>query len=363
MITKFHHYIFPAVPGAAVMVGLLLDRMLGASNLSRTKTPGLSLAALAGGLGLLVIGVANFFGSVRGVIPNTPGATLPPGNISLGVALCALGVGLVAWSWMLARGDGADTLSVTEGEAADDNAPLVYNPISFGAMAVGAAAVLIFVARDLGYHGPSRPPGYQRLLQLFTYQYERQWPTATYDFHPIMIGFGAIAVVVAAMLAVHRLRALAVRGMVVVSALFTIWALDVYMVDISHHWSQRGLLERYFQMRHDRNMATEVHVGEYARYTADPLGAYQMNWKGENFYTGGHAAMLDCGDLPFCSNHATTWLPQHAGQRVFFITERAHGSSIIAHVRHTGGTAEEISTEYENNKFVLIEAHVGNGNR
>ena len=29
MVTKFHHYIFPAVPGAAVMVGLLLHRMMG----------------------------------------------------------------------------------------------------------------------------------------------------------------------------------------------------------------------------------------------------------------------------------------------------------------------------------------------
>src|SRR5262249_6438999 len=31
MITKFHHYIFPVVPAAAVLIGVVLDRMLGSS--------------------------------------------------------------------------------------------------------------------------------------------------------------------------------------------------------------------------------------------------------------------------------------------------------------------------------------------
>jgi 4-amino-4-deoxy-L-arabinose transferase-like glycosyltransferase len=72
MITKFHHYIFPAVPGAAVLVGLLLDRMLGHEPGDAARSnPGGSLAGPLRGRRRPVLGVANFFGSPRGAIPHT----------------------------------------------------------------------------------------------------------------------------------------------------------------------------------------------------------------------------------------------------------------------------------------------------
>jgi 4-amino-4-deoxy-L-arabinose transferase-like glycosyltransferase len=388
MITKFHHYIFPAVPGAAVLVGLLLDRMLGAHTLRHARNPAGSLAALGAGITAAVLGVANFRGSPRGAIPHAA-TELPPGSVGLGVALVLTGVGLVVLSWWLSRGE--DTLErVQEHDAHLDEAspagglgarvaaffsadgPMVearakaaaesperYAKISHGAMALGAAAVVAFVARDLMYRGEVRPPGYQRLLQLFTYQYERMWPTESFDYYPIMVGFGVVTAVVSASLAVHRWRAHAVRAMVVLAAVWCAWALDFYMVDVSRHWSQRTLFERYFRMRQPRT--DEPRGGDDARYTHDICGAYMMNWKGENFYTGGRCAMLDCGDLPFCSNHARQWMENHRGQRVFFVTERSHGSSIMSHVRATGGTARELTDAWDQNKFVLIEATVGAG--
>ena len=71
--------------------------------------------------------------------------------------------------------------------------------------------------------------------------------------------------------------------------------------------------------------------------------------------------MLDCGDLPFCSNHMRQWLERHRGQRVFFVTERSHGSNVVSQVTSGGGTAREVTDEWDQNKFVLVEGTAGPG--
>ncbi len=373
MITKFHHYIAPSIPGAAVMVGLLLDRLLGKSSLARGRNAGASIGSLGVGVTALVVGVASFVGSARGIVPRAAEGTPLPGNTTLGVVLCAVGVaGLVA-SWWFAKGseddiegDGllyglqeADTPERAEKALALGRDVNAYRAISLGAMGVAGAAVLAFVARDLAYDGNSRPPGYQRLLQLFTYQYERMWPARSFNYHAILVGFGVVAVIACAGLVVHRARPMAARAMVAVAFVFALWGLDFYMVDVSRHWSQRSLFERYYASRHARSV--DGREGEDARYDHDPIGAYQMNWKGENFYTGGRCAMLDCGDLPFCSNHLRQWLERHRGQRMYFVTERTHGSNVVSQVTAAGGTAREVTDEWDQNKFVLIEATAGAG--
>jgi 4-amino-4-deoxy-L-arabinose transferase-like glycosyltransferase len=365
MITKFHHYIFPAVPGAAVMVGLLLHRMLGKTKLSDNPQAVPSLGLTFAGVAALTIGVANFFGSPRGLIPRDANGVIPAGSTGLGYVLVAAGAAMLVAAWWITRDEKPAPAESDEARAAaaseivaDDTA---YGPMSYGAMAVGAAAVIAFVARDLGYHGASRPPGYQRLLQLFTYQYERQWPNLSLDYHPILIGFGLAAVLLCEALAIHSARAHAVRALVALAACFAIWALDFYQVDVSQHWSQRSIFERYYTMRRPRTDLERT--GEDAKYRFDPMGAYQMNWKGENFYTGGRAAMLDCGDLPFCNshpqNHMPQWLAQRRGERIFVVTERSHSAGAIGHIRATGGEAHEVTTEWDQNKFVLIEGTVG----
>ncbi len=355
MITKFHHYIFPAVPGAAVMVGLLLERLLGSSAVGRARNPAASIAALVGGVLSLVVGIASFTGSARGVIPRSAEGTPLPASPGLGVALCIVAAGLLAVAWYFGREPGV----VSEDENPAPGSEAAYRAAGLGAMAVAAAAIVAFVARDLQYDGPSHPPGYQRLLQLFTYQYERLWPSRSFNYHAILVGFGAAAVIACAALAVHRARVFAARAMVAVGFLFAAWALDFYMVDVSRHWSQRSLFERYYALRHARTDGDRE--GEDARYDHDAIGAYQMNWKGENFYTGGRCAMLDCGDLPFCSNHLRQWLDHHRGQHLFFVSERSHGANVVSTVTSAGGTARELTDEWDQNKFVLVEATAGNG--
>jgi 4-amino-4-deoxy-L-arabinose transferase-like glycosyltransferase len=378
MITKFHHYIFPAVPGAAVMVGLLLDRMLGKTSLSRVANPAAPIALTFVGVASMVVGIANFFGSARGLIPRDAPGMLPAGSRSLAVVLTAFGIAAIGWAWSALRKADIEpvetALKTDEAAVAEDGTPSpssvsetpskqvvsneAYNPVSLGAMAIAGAAVIAFVARDLGYSGTSHPPGYQRLLQLFTYQYERQWPTASLDYHAVLIGFGAVAVVISAAIAVHSMRAHAVRAMIALAAVFAVWALDFYIVDVSRHWSQRTIFERYYSMRRER-----PGVSQDTPYRFEPMGAYQMNWKGENFYTGGRAAMLDCGDLPFCNshpqNHIPAWLRARAGERVWVITERSHSGGALSHLRANGGTAEEVTNDWDQNKFVLIVGTVG----
>ena len=137
----------------------------------------------------------------------------------------------------------------------------------------------------------------------------------------------------AVLLVIHGSRRHGARRMVAVAAGFGFWALDKYMIDLSNHWSQRNLFERYFATRSVRE---SVGGGEDGRYGSDPLVAYQMNWKGENFYTGNHAVMLECG-LPLCKERTPEWLRRHDGQRVFVVTEHSRSSSNISQIRTAGG--------------------------
>jgi hypothetical protein len=53
------------------------------------------------------------------------------------------------------------------------------------------------------------------------------------------------------------------------------------------------------------------------------------------------------------------WLAQRRGERIFVVTERSHSAGAIGHIRATGGEAHEVTTEWDQNKFVLIEGTVG----
>ncbi len=63
-----------------------------------------------------------------------------------------------------------------------------------------------------------------------------------------------------------------------------LWGLDVYMQRTAQHWGQHEVIAAYYADRPS---------------PAEQLVAYQMNWKGENFYTGNHCpgVRLDGLDL------------------------------------------------------------------
>jgi hypothetical protein len=141
---------------------------------------------------------------------------------------------------------------------------------------------------------------------------------------------------------------------VALAVCFAAWGLDVYMPDLSRHASQRGLFERYYALRRPREPGTE----ENARYSHDPVVAYALNWKGENFYTGSHAAMIDCGPLPYCTTRIADWLGRHAGEHVFVVTERSRVNDVIAMIQRRHGVAELRSDERDNVHFALLEVQL-----
>ncbi len=359
MTTKFHHYIFPAVPGAAVMVGLLVDRLMGDASAREGDALLVRLRpqlAQAAAVTLAVVGGARLVGGISGVVPRD-GAQHP--SPALGAALLAAAAGAWWYGWRLHREREAtvavapspdDAKNYREqafravGEESRPEDPVVSTGVA--GLAVAAAALVAFVARDL-VAARGTPVGSARLIHLFVYNYERAWPTQYLDFRGALLGFGVASVASVLLLCAARLRPYAARGLVVVATLFAAWGLDVYMMQVTPHWSQRPLFERYYA---ERRPATRD-----PRFAFDPIVAHQMNWKGENFYTGNHVVAEECG-LKYCTGSTAEFLRTYGQGRVFFVTEHSRLQGLLGTIRTAGGEGRAITTERDNNKFVLVEA-------
>jgi 4-amino-4-deoxy-L-arabinose transferase-like glycosyltransferase len=323
MVTKFHHYVFPAAPPAGLLIGLVLDRML-----PSTAQATASLGRRVGGFGLallaplpIVLGVAGFRGDVRGILPDDVPATARATwvwhhawNPVLCLGLCALGIGLLASAMAVLRSPRAPR-----------------DP----ALAVGllASAVLCaFMGRDLSWTTQARPAGNERLIQLFIYNYDRAFPTQ-FDYRPILSGFAIVATVLIAAAAIERIRPVLALGIVGLSLLFAFFCLDVYMFDLTPHWSQRGLIERYYRER---------------KGPEEPLVAWQMNWKGENFYTGNKVAVFP--DLK--NKEISDWIDGHKGTTAYLLLEH-HRLPRLKTLLGSRAVAS-LTSERDNNKFVLV---------
>jgi 4-amino-4-deoxy-L-arabinose transferase-like glycosyltransferase len=249
MPTKFHHYILPALPPAAMLVGVLLDDMT--ARLERAP----SIAARA-------------------------------------------------------------------------------DRMLLGAIAVGGALLVLLVGRDLALSFEGRP-SQVRLWHLVTYNYKRPWPPSI-DFARWLWGFTVAAAVALALAASPRLRRWAAGALVAVALAFAAWAIDVYLVKTSPHWGQRENVAAYYRA---------------ARDEPGTLVAYQMNWKGENFYTGNRLPTFVSSGKKF-----TQWIDDEKkkGAKVFyFLTE--HGrTGTLANELGSPRAFDKLTTPEQNNKFVLV---------
>jgi hypothetical protein len=249
MPTKFHHYILPAVPPAAMLTGIFLDRV---------------------------------------------------------------------WT------------------ARDETRSSVHERRMLGGIGIAAAIVVALVGRDLVHHPAANDiEGQARLLHLFTYQYRRPWPDSL-DFRPALAGFAALGAGSALLLAVDRWRKYAVVGSTATALAFAAWGIDVYLFRCAPHWGQRELFARYYA---ERTGAEEAVL------------AYQLNWKGENVYTGNHIPVFASSGSPF-----TNYLKaeQDRGKRTFyFITEHSRTQMLRNEVGATK-TFELLTDTRLNNKFTLI---------
>ena len=336
MITKFHHYIFPTVPPAAMLVAIGLARAFpvakGVSfgpvrNMGRIS---MLLAGLAAACAALALGAWR--GNLRGVIPeDVPQETRhlwifansePTWVILLFAGLTAT---FALGGWWLERM--LDDEGATKGT--ESRALLAFRLLFF---ATGAAVTAI-VARDLSWFTDARPDGHERLIHLFVYNYERTWPTQ-FDYRSVLWGLAVAVVLVLIACAMWRRGRLALGALLGLSLAFSAWALNVYIPDLSPHWGQRELVKRYYEQR---------------KNASEPLIAWQMNWKGENFYTGNRIHVFQKLD----NIAVKRWIKEHPNQRAFFILEHSRLGGFRSLVR--GGEIKEASDKRLNNKFVLLD--------
>lgn len=326
MVTKFHHYAFPVVPPTALMIGIAVDRLLGSQPDTWAPRQKAALGVLTLASIAAVVAAAGWFGQIRGVIPRSVPVPARADYVlhhALGlgwivVLVCISLMGFVlAWRW-LDRGPS---------EAQQNN-----GYARWAALCVGAI-LLAFVGRDLSWVTDARPAGYERFMWLFIYRYERPWPTQ-FDYRPILTGFSLVFVLLLLGALWQRIRTLCLFAFIAGALAFSVWGLDVYLMDVAPHWTQRHLVKRYYALRKGPH---------------EPLVSWQMNWKGETFYTGNRIpAFIDMKD-----KEVRDWLNAHRHQRVFFLLEPTRLASFRRSLKRP---IQERSTMDDCNKFVLVSA-------
>jgi 4-amino-4-deoxy-L-arabinose transferase-like glycosyltransferase len=331
MGTKFHHYILPAVPPVAMLIGVVLDDVLGRGEPADGRRLPQYLAGLVAGLSLLVYGVArtqpgSFFG-FKGIAS----PLMAPSPV-LGAVWIVVGAAIVVATIVAFR-----ARETNDPDAGDASGGHVGRMLAAGAVA--GALLLIVVARDLITKGESADqPGAIRLLQLYTYNYRRPWPEAL-DFSAAIVGFAVVATLVSLAFAVRSVRRHAVAAMCALSFVWAVWGLDVYMQKTAQHWGQHEVIAAYYN---DRASPQEM------------LVAYQMNWKGENFYTGNHVPAFVSTGATF-----TGWLKKQreSGVKVmYFITEQGRIGGLKGEV--AAKAIREVTDKALCNKFILVRAEL-----
>ena len=344
MTTKFHHYIFPAVPPAGILVGLALEPLWAQATTDRWKqAAGTALAALSPLPA--VLGVGGMWGDLRGVGPReltgqelrdwVSHQPIEPTYTYLGIAASVL---LFAAAWRVLRPAAGETLPVAHAQ------PLslagVFSSPSLPAASAGlvaATALLGIVGRDLSWATDSHPFGYERLIHLFVYNYQRSWPDQ-FDYRPILTGFSVGAGVLVGLAILPVSRAAALRGLVGLAFSFAVWGLDVYLPDLAPHWGQRSLFAPYYERR----------TGPEERVIA-----WQMNWKGENFYSGNACYIF----VDLDTRALTEWAAQHDGERHFVVLEPSRVGGLRSTLR--GSEVARETTVYDNNHFMLVSVILG----
>jgi hypothetical protein len=203
-----------------------------------------------------------------------------------------------------------------------------------------AALVVLLVARDLlassDGHAPS---GIARFMHLMTYRYDRRWPGS----EALAPAIGVVAFVAAATcvaLASRRWRGRATLAFGACAALSTTLLLDGLLVRASSDGGQRGVYEAYYRSRGT---------------AGTPLVAYQLNWKGENFYTGNNVAIFIASGAPLRSYLDAR---RRSGEStVYFVTERGRVTGLRSELGAVRSFAEmtDRATSYE---FSLVRAEL-----
>jgi 4-amino-4-deoxy-L-arabinose transferase-like glycosyltransferase len=166
---------------------------------------------------------------------------------------------------------------------------------------LAAACVALVVGEELA-SGPASGPA--RFILLLTYKYSRTW-VSTRSFAPAFGAVTVLAVVTLVASAWPRARWYGAVGLALTALGLAGLLLDRYLPGCASDGGQRGVLTAYYRDRGPNG---------------PPLVAYQLNWKGENFYTGNNLAIFVSSGAPM-----KAYLDrrrERAERTVYFVTER-----------------------------------------
>ncbi len=337
--TKFHHYILPALPALAILAGLFLDELC-KSRAGRLPLDGVGALLLVGLPITWLSGrdMANFPARIGWLFNydyvNAPGGGRPWPLVSLygeryeygpqiftlvAIAMAALGLlGFLLGRYLPPR-------RALPGELAGTIAGPAEQEAQRGLGADGAAFLGLFFVGLLVAGLVIAPRA-----DAVTYWSSSKLPTSTMLPGWMRLGYlvpagaATLFLLLSLWLAARRgLLAIGVlRGPVTFAAglvfvagmVWNCWVLDRFMVDISPHWSQKGVFATYYRLR---------------KGPEEPVLAWQMYWRGENFYTRNdiYDHKLDAAEKTvFLGDHRTdkvqAYFKAHRGRRVFVLLER-----------------------------------------
>src|SRR5262249_40517900 len=135
-----------------------------------------------------------------------------------------------------------------------------------------------------------------------------------------------------------RVRRHVVGAMLALGVAFGAWGIDVYFFKISPHWGQRETSILYYQL---------------AREVPGPIIAYQMNWKGENFYTGNHVPAFVSSGKKFQDYILEE---KKKGVRTFYFFTEHGRTTTLSNELGTTKEFEKLTTPELDNKFLLVRA-------
>ncbi|MEM1025473.1 MAG: glycosyltransferase family 39 protein [Myxococcota bacterium] len=137
-----------------------------------------------------------------------------------------------------------------------------------GGMHIVIATLLAASAVDL-VNTPSH------LVNLFTYKYDRGWPSGVdaQSFIIALVAVGGVGLVAAH---VFRQRGLQMLCYLAMGLVFGLWCSHWHFNMMSQHWSQYAVQETYYE----------------ERQPGERLYAYQLNWRGETFYSRNQVIQL-----------------------------------------------------------------------
>ncbi|MCP3098959.1 glycosyltransferase family 39 protein [Myxococcus sp. K15C18031901] len=364
--TKFHHYVFPVLPGLAILLALFADRLWedGIAEHGVSLIFGLVLFILvgkdlaenpkhftdlfvfnyerpypqelvtrpisffaarplwAGDLVTLVLLAFGVYLSFEAFSPKTKDKVTPSSRV---VAVLMVLGGLATLGAVSSGGQVSASVLVGIAVALTGGfagwLSMRADKDSRSSLQVLAGA-LVLAGVALAARGLRHPAGEDSLLRSLSQDINVKG-ALSFVF--------SVAGVMAVVAALMRARVMLFGTFWVLAAGFTLWFNWSHWVDLSHHWTQRDLFWRYYAQRKE----------------GEPIVAFLMNWRGETFYSQNTIEQYRSGDY----NAKMRSLANRPGREWVLVEHNRLG------VLRTAVGSDKVVTPVDkdiNNKFVLV---------